>query len=105
MPMLVQVRMEEAADLDDLLEAVDGATPAGTAHPFDGETVAQVALLLSTATFPFFRTWAQSRIAARKGFKVVMDGIELSGYTSEEAVSVLKQIQQAIEAENGKSDE
>jgi hypothetical protein len=95
-PMLVQVPLDDASALEGLIGGMEGATPAGTAHPFDGETVAQVLVLLSTAGFPYFRTWARSRISARKGFKAVINGVEFSGYTAEEVTSILEHVQREI---------
>jgi hypothetical protein len=95
-PVLVQVPLDDAAALESLIEGMDGVTPAGTAHPFDGETVAQVLVLLSGAGLPYFRTWARSRISARKGFKAVINGVELSGYTAEEVASILDHVQREI---------
>jgi len=95
-PVLVQVPLDDASALEGLVEGMDNASHAGTAHPFDGETVAQVLILLSTAGFPYFRTWAQGRISARKGFKAVINGVELSGYTAEEVGSILEHVQREI---------
>jgi hypothetical protein len=98
--MLVQVRLDDAADLSEIVETVDGAGPVGSAQPFDGEAVAQVLVLMNAAVFPFFKTWAQGRVAARKGFKVIVNGVELSGYAAEEVASILEHVQREIETDD-----
>lgn len=66
-----------------------------TAHPFDGETVVQLLVVLVGASYPYFRSWLKSRATSRKSYTVVHDGTELTGYTAGEVESILNRLESA----------
>jgi outer membrane biogenesis lipoprotein LolB len=80
----VQVPVDEAASLHELLQrlAVDADT--AQLHPFDGEAVVQSVIALTGASIPVLRLWLRARVAERKSYRVVYDGTEYVGYTADE---------------------
>jgi hypothetical protein len=75
------------------------ASPVVDSRPFDGEAVVQALVTISTATYPFFRTWIRSRIEKAKHTSVAIDGITLKGYTSTEVENILRYVQKSLEAD------
>ena len=98
--MLVQLPVDDARDLEELAQLIDCPQSVGTSRPFDGEVVAQVLVLLGGATFPFFRMWIQGRTETRQNFKVIVNGIEFSGYTATEVTAMLDHVHQQIERDD-----
>jgi hypothetical protein len=90
--IIVQVPANERDDLERLGRQVD-EDDIQDVHPFDGETVAQLAMAVSTTSLPFLRAWIKGRIEARKGFEIVHDGTELRGYTADEADQILARLE------------
>lgn len=90
--IVVQVPASERDELERLGQQVD-EDDIQELHPFDGETVVQLVMGLSTASLPFLRAWMRERIEARKGFEIIHDGTALRGYTAREADHVLARLQ------------
>jgi len=88
--VIVRLPASDAQDLSDLVQGIHSDEDVEMVHPFDGATVAQVLVALSTTTLPFFRIWANARLEARKGFVVVHDGKELRGYTADEVERIAR---------------
>jgi hypothetical protein len=89
----VQVPVDEAASLRELLRNLTVDADTVQLHPFDGETVVQSIIALTGASIPVLRLWLRARVAERKTFRVVYDGTEYAGYTADEVerlVEVLK---------------
>ncbi|WP_406140004.1 hypothetical protein [Streptomyces sp. NBC_01089] len=94
--IIVAISSQESQAADELETLARGITTAGERteqRPFDGEATLQMLIALSVATFPYFRTWLRSRSDQRKVTKVVIDGLELSGYTEKEANRILDRVQ------------
>ncbi len=87
---IVRLPARDAQDLNDLVQGLRSDEDIEMVHPFDGETVAQVLVALSTTTLPFFRTWVKARLEARKGFVVLHEGKELRGYTADEVEQIMR---------------
>ena len=96
-PAILQVPFEEQEDLLALADEV--AEDVELVHPFDGETVAQLALLVSAVTLPFVRAWIKLRIESRKSFVVIHDGHEYRGYTPQEIEQILRMLAAAADAD------
>ncbi|WP_345201996.1 hypothetical protein [Fodinibacter luteus] len=88
--VIVRLPASDAQELTALVQSIHSDEDVEMVHPFDGATVAQVLVALSTATLPFFRIWANARVEARKGFVVVHDGRELRGYTADEVERIIR---------------
>lgn len=94
-PIAIRVPDQDIDALRELQEEVGSSDEIVIAHPFDGETVAQLFIVLSGASYPFFRSWLSSRAASRKSYSVVHNGTELSGYTADEVGNILKRLERA----------
>ncbi|NDZ77252.1 hypothetical protein G3I19_01655 [Streptomyces sp. SID10853] len=97
--IIVAINSNEPQAADELEVLAHGITTAGERteqRPFDGEAALQMLIALSVATFPYFRTWIRSRADQRKETKVVVDGLELSGYTEKEVNRILDRVQGKI---------
>jgi hypothetical protein len=90
--ILVQVPSADSDNLDELATKLGATSGVTLVHPFDGETMAQILVTVSTGSFPFFALWVRERIAARNRFQVVVDGTELTGYTADEANTILERL-------------
>jgi hypothetical protein len=91
-------------DLAALATGTTNASQVAEQRPFDGQAALEAVVTLSPATYPFFRTWVRSRIDRRKQFKVISDGIEMTGYTADEAEQILKRIQESMADEENVGD-
>lgn len=91
-PIAVRVPEEDIEELRKLQKGVGSTDEIVVAHPFDGEAVVQLVILLSGAGYPFFRSWLTYRATARKSYSVVHNGTELTGYTASEVDSILKRL-------------
>jgi hypothetical protein len=86
----VQVPEDSRADLERLGEELGGESMAPvSAHPFDGAAFIQVVFPLTTLAAAVLRTWIVKRAEARKNMRVVVDGIEITGYTGAEVKRIL----------------
>jgi hypothetical protein len=87
----VQVPPEDRSALDDLLARLGLSADAEITevHPFDGETVVQSVVALTAVGTPALRAWLRARVDERKAFRVVYDGVEYTGYTSEEVEALV----------------
>jgi hypothetical protein len=98
------VPRQDASDLAELLQATGGdPTDLQTTRPFDGEGVVQSLVVISLATFPYFKSWMTQRAAARKSFSIIHEGIELRGYSAHEAAKVIETLQTIIAEEGSTS--
>lgn len=91
LPIAVRVPESDRHDLEALLKAGEWDSDSiATSRPFDGASVMQAIVLLTTTGYPFFRTWLMSRAEMRKTFSIVHNGIELKGYTPSDAAKILE---------------
>ncbi|QIS20957.1 hypothetical protein [Nocardia terpenica] len=91
--LAVAVPADDPSSEEDLRELNSGIATeqiATDVRPFDGETMIQTVIGLSTVTYPYFRTWVLSRLEHRKVFKIVINGIEMSGYSDAEVQRILR---------------
>jgi hypothetical protein len=88
----VQVPVEDAGELDALGTLSDGEE-VEIVHPFDGGAVAQVVITLSTAALPFFKSWMDARVKARKSFEFRYKGRRFKGATADDVIKILKAIE------------
>jgi len=99
--VIVQVPIDQAPELRQLI--ADAGQPEQevlTSHAFDGATVVEAALALTSTAIPVLITWIKARAAIRKNSKVVFrNGPTLSGYTAREVARIIAQ----IEGETGES--
>lgn len=87
--VLVRIPVADAEDLKTLSQRAGDDEEVEVIHPFDGATMAQLLLSVSPAIIPFFQAWLTSRVEARKEFRVVYDGNEITGYTAEEVERIV----------------
>jgi hypothetical protein len=87
--IILQVPANDANDLERLGAQLGDEEEVEVLHPFDGETIAQLFVLLSGATFPYLRAWVRERIESRKAVVIIHNGTELRGYTADEAERLL----------------
>lgn len=93
LPIAIRVPQADRADLEALLLSQgEDVESIAVSRPFDGESVVQAVVILSGVSYPFFRTWLNSRTASRKTFSIVRNGTEISGYTSAEAAKIIKEL-------------
>lgn len=83
------------AELRKLAHALSTTEEPVEVSPFDGASALQLIASVSAVSFPYFRMWVNSRTAARKQFKVVIDGVELTGYNEAEADRIIQTVQKA----------
>lgn len=93
----VQVPESEGSDLRELAETLASSLEVEpdfvAVHPFDGEALVQVVIMLTTAAYPYFHSWLRARSSAGKGCYIAVKGMKLRGYTSEEVAEILKTIE------------
>lgn len=94
----VQVPLDEAASLRELLRHLDVHADTSQLHPFDGETVIQSVVALTGASIPVLRLWLRARVAERKTFRVVYDGTEYVGYTVDEVERLVEALKADVDA-------
>lgn len=93
LPIAIRVPQADRHDLEALLRSQgEDVESISVSRPFDGESVVQAVVILSGVSYPFFRTWLNSRAASRKSFSIVRNGTEISGYTSTEAAKIIKEL-------------
>jgi hypothetical protein len=85
------------ADLKGLAEVMGADEPPVEELPLDAAQVVSLLVEISTATWPFFQSWVDARVKARREFKVVLDGVELTGYTAREAQQLLQTVKQRFD--------
>lgn len=83
------------AELRKLAEALSVTEEPVEVSPFDGASALELFVSISAVTFPYFKIWVNSRTANRRKFKVVIDGVELTGYNEAEANKILQTVQKA----------
>lgn len=90
----VQVPEAEASSLTVLTEeaGMRNDDVVRRVHSFDGALTAQILIPLSGAVVAVLRTWMKARQESRSDYRIVADGIELSGYTAAEAEKVLRRL-------------
>jgi hypothetical protein len=94
--LVVQVPVADQEDLRQLVESSPSSGRIIQSRPFDGETVVQALLLLSPATYPFFRTWITSRTEKAKNTFVSIDGMRLKGFTPKEVLRITEEIERRL---------
>ncbi|MGI5238688.1 hypothetical protein [Dactylosporangium sp. CA-139066] len=92
--VLVQVPPADVDDLSALAEAAEIVE----ARPFDGETMLQILYILSPSSLTALVTWIRARAASRKHYRIVVDGVELTGYTAAETERVLAELNRIADA-------
>jgi hypothetical protein len=86
--IIVQVPPTDLADLSEL----DETAPTAEARPFDGESMVQILYLLGPGTLTTLIAWIRARAASRKHFRIVVDGIEMNGYSAREAEQIISEL-------------
>ena len=94
--VLVQVPLGDQEDLQQLVENSVSEGGVTESRPFDGATVVQALLVLSSSTYPFFRTWITSRSQKTKNTYVSVDGMRLKGFTATEVKRIIQQIEERL---------
>jgi len=96
MGLVIQVPVGDQPDLERLLVAVASQAHPIESRPFDGATLVQALVILSPATYPFFRTWITARSERAKNTYVSIDGMRLRGFTAKEVVRLTKEIDMRV---------
>jgi hypothetical protein len=92
----VQVPIRDQEDLIELAAALQLKQEELTeTHPFDAETTVQILVPATTAAVAIARKWLETRIQARKSYRVFVDGIEFTGYSAPEANRLIEAIEKA----------
>jgi hypothetical protein len=93
MHIILQVPSTDAVALNKLATdiASDGST--STVQPFDGEILAQILAALTPTTVPILIAWIRARAASRKSYQVVIDGVQLTGYTPAEVSRIIDRLE------------
>lgn len=88
--MIIALRVPEAdqSELESLASDLGESPEVSHVEPFDGDSLAQLFVLASSGAVPIIMQWIRSRAHARKFFKVVMNGVEYSGYTMKEVEGI-----------------
>ena len=94
--LAVEVPTADEADLVELAGLLDAEPTVVRSHPFDGENAIQLVLLLTTAGYPYFRTWLTARANSGKQCSVVVKGMKLSGYSANEVETILKTLEKSL---------
>lgn len=99
----IAIRLEgdQRSELEEFLAGVNSDAEVMMTRPFDGETAVQAVVLLSSVSFPFFQTWLRRRAEARKAYRIVVDGTELTGYSSAEVERILTIVQKTLPPSDG----
>jgi len=92
--ILVQVPESEADALDQLRPALPDRPEVSEVQPFDGETVAQLIVAVTSISAPIVIAWIKARAESRKSFQIVVDGVQLNGYTPAEVSRMTRTIEQ-----------
>ncbi|MFE7721906.1 hypothetical protein ACFU44_23005 [Nocardia rhizosphaerihabitans] len=93
----ISVPVEDREGLDKLARQLGATDGSFERRALDGATVVTVMTGLSVAAFPFFKTWVQAKVAEKKTYTINIDGRTLKGYTADDAIRILKTVEQAIE--------
>jgi hypothetical protein len=99
--IIVQVPPTDSADLAEL----GGTASAAEARPFDGESMVQILYVLGPGTLTTLIAWIQARASSRKHFRIVIDGIEMNGYSAREATRIVSEISKVAEEREPHADE
>ena len=97
--MSVQVPEVDEDDLASLARDLKAPASFGIVRPFDGQALLQTLLPLTIATIPIVTTWLKSRVERAKVYKIVVGGVEISGYSAHEAEAILTQLQAELEGQ------
>lgn len=98
----VSVALEDAADLERLLELMQSPGPAMESRALDGETVLTALLLVTTASLGVLRTWLLARSAERRGCVARIDGNTYQGYSSQEVIGLLSVVSAKLPEESSR---
>lgn len=87
MNISVQVPEDQAYLLDTLVDELDLGSRVENVvmRPFDGLTMVQVLIPVSTATVSVIRKWIDARQKARSSYRIFCRGMELTGFSAREA--------------------
>ncbi|MGH3939456.1 MAG: hypothetical protein ACRDTG_12650 [Pseudonocardiaceae bacterium] len=89
----VQVSEDSRADLAQLSDELGGDMMMPiSAHPFDGVAFIQIVFPLTALSAVVLRTWIEKKAESRKSMRVIVDGIDITGYTSAEAQKILDKL-------------
>ena len=89
----IQVPPADAEDLRSLLADLVSDAPLIESRPFDGESVSQVVVVLSTFGTSVFKAWLRARVDLAKNTSVSIDGMQFNGVNPGQ----IEQIMQAID--------
>jgi hypothetical protein len=107
MPSIVVVSVPEgdAEDLNALQASFIGSPHLVEAHPFDGEALAQMVGALGTGGLGALTVWLRARAEQRKHFRVSFDGLEITGYGSEEAERIIRMLKEREDSHTTETDQ
>ena len=89
----VQVPKSDRSELLTLAERL-GSTEldASMTRPFDGEAMLQTLIPATLASIPILRVWIKSRTERAKNYRISCSGVEINGYSAEEACAILEKL-------------
>lgn len=88
----VQVPADDADELEKLLAELDQEQDLVGSRPFDGQVLVTALVIISGGAFGVLRTWIRARADARKEYRVVVDGMEMTGYSGAEVERILNSL-------------
>lgn len=84
--MSIQVPPEDESALRELALALEVTDPdIVRAHPFDGAVMLHLLVPLTAGAVTVLKTWIRSRQERASHYKITCSGIEITGYSAEEA--------------------
>ncbi|WP_395244116.1 hypothetical protein ACGGZK_18640 [Agromyces sp. MMS24-K17] len=88
--VIVQVPEGDVDDLAELIAIAAEDEEVQMVHPFDGDTVAQILIVASATTLPFFKAWMNARVSARKSLEVIRKGTKIKGASADDVVKIMQ---------------
>jgi hypothetical protein len=93
MHVILQVPSADAVALNKLAADMASDASTSTVQPFDGEILTQIVVLLTPIAVPILIAWIKSRATSRKSYQVVIDGVQLTGYTPAEVSRIIDRLE------------
>jgi hypothetical protein len=102
--VIVSVNRDQVGAETELAELAEGTAPDEPLieeSPLDAATVVSLIVAISSATYPFFKTWVASQVKRNK-FHVSIDGLQIEVYNQSQAQKLLDIIERRFQDDSGK---
>ena len=97
--LVIAVPSQDRDALDDVASSVNQLFVTES-RSLDGETVATALVSIYVTGIPLFRAWLNARVAERKGCKVTIGGDVYQGYSADDVVKIIDNIESKLEIEH-----